>query len=289
MISTAKINIEEVINTELPASPAIAMRVAALTRDLNASTRAIADAIGSDPLLAARVISAANASSHALERRVSALPPAVSAHGNQMIYTLAVSSGVSESRWLEHQTPITGALHQHSLAVGMAARQVVRELGMNGDEEAFACGLLHDIGKLLMAGHDANLYAHCANYVDEQQLFEREREIYGFTHAQAGALVAKRWNFPDELCYAIYNHHHPGQAKNSLVIARVVDIDDNLANAHGYGLRLNPQPNLATTESALALRLTAEQLNRIWDAVEPELTREMIALASSNFNPQIYS
>ncbi|MBA3322552.1 MAG: hypothetical protein H0T45_14055 [Pyrinomonadaceae bacterium] len=83
------------------------------------------------------------------------------------------------------------------------------------------------------------------------------------------------------MCYAIYNHHHPGQAKNSLVTARVVDIADNLANMHGHGWRVNPQLNLATTESALALRLTSGQLNRIWDAVEPELTREMVALASS--------
>jgi HD-like signal output (HDOD) protein len=70
MIASAPVDLEALINIELPPLPGVAMRVASLTQDLDATTRKIADAIGCDPILAARVLYAANSPLYCFERRV---------------------------------------------------------------------------------------------------------------------------------------------------------------------------------------------------------------------------
>ncbi|MGH9943631.1 MAG: HDOD domain-containing protein [Pyrinomonadaceae bacterium] len=280
MIATAKFDIEKVVQTELPPLPGAAMRVASLTQDVNASTRAIADALGADPVLAARVLRAANSPMYSLERRVTALPMAVNALGNHTLNLLSVVSATADAlKDKKFQTALMKKLWIHSLAVGVAARALIRELKLNGGEEAFICGLLHDIGKLILNSCDAELYASCASCEDEQGMLDREREIFGYTHAQVGALVAKRWNFPDEISYAIYNHHHPGESKGSVVISRVIDVADSLAISHGFGLRGPADTIPAFTESGIALRLGTEQLDEVWAKIEPELN-EMLSVFS---------
>jgi putative nucleotidyltransferase with HDIG domain len=272
MLATAKIDIEALLKTDLPPLPGAAMRVAALTQDFNATTRSIAEAIGADPVLSARVLKAANSPLYALERRVTALPGAVQALGNETIHLLVVVSAASDvfsrKTW---RSPLGSAVWRHSLAVGLAARHVFEALGLSGKEEAFVCGLLHDIGRMVLAGHEGIPYAGVLDSAQEGSLLEREYEVYGYTHAQVGALCAKRWGLPDEVSYAIYHHHDPGQSQHSVVLARAVDVADALANAKGVGLRAVAAEALGAMESVIALRLAPEQLEAVWEKVGPEL------------------
>ena len=266
MLATAKIEINSLVEMEVPPLPGSAMRVAALAQDLNASARAIADAIGSDPVLAARILRAANSPLYALERRVTALPVAVNALGNNAIHLLvAVYTASDTFNKKKKQSPTERILWEHSLGVGLAARELSLTLGMRGSEEAFLCGLLHDIGKLLLLRYNADLYNEIGQRASEQQQFECEQETYGYTHAQVGALVARRWSLPEEIGYAINYHHQPSEAEQFMFMARVIDIADQLANRAGIGLRHQEGRDLSTAESVIALRLTEEQLTAVWE------------------------
>ena len=279
MLATAKIEIESLVEMELPPLPGSAMRVAALVEDMNSSARVIADAIGSDPVLAARVLRTANSPLYSLERRITALPMAVNALGNHAIHMLVIMSVASDSFNGGKRSPLGRALWEHSVAVGLAAREVSLALGMRGAEEAFLCGLLHDIGKLLLLRYDPELYAQVLESSAERGLLECEMEVYGYTHAQVGALVSRRWNLPEEISYAIYNHHQPSEAGQSLFMARVIDVADALANAAGIGMRQGKSLDQEAWESMMALRLTDEQLKSAWEKVEASY-REMISLFS---------
>jgi putative nucleotidyltransferase with HDIG domain len=271
MLST-KIDVEKLVNTELPPLPGSALRVAALVQDLDATTRSIADAVGLDPVLAARVLRAANSPLYMMERRVTSLTNAVNILGNNAIHMLviiSVAGGAFGSKG--EQSKFEHALWEHSIAVGLAAREVSHVLGMRGVEEAFLCGLLHDIGKLLLARYDPELYERVIACRGEQESLECEQELYGYTHSQIGALVAKRWNLPEEFSYAIYNHHQPSEAGNYMYMARVIDIANNLATAAGKGTRVVNPEEAGPFESAMALRLSDEQLTEIWRKTEENL------------------
>jgi putative nucleotidyltransferase with HDIG domain len=271
MTVVADINLNSIIKTELPPLPEFAMRVATLTRDFNASTRSIADAIGCDPILSARVLRAANSSLYCLERRVTALPMAVNALGNETIHSLVIASAAS-GVFNRKGRPgaVEKSLWQHSLAVGLAGRELMIILGLRGSEEAFLCGLFHDVGKLLLMRHNMQGYLQVISDTEEKGLLAGEQAVFGYTHTHVGAIVARGWDLPEEICYAVLYHHHPGEAEQNTLLARIVDVADALANKGGVGLRPK-DGDLVVSESVIALRLSEEQLQEVWDKTSTRL------------------
>jgi putative nucleotidyltransferase with HDIG domain len=262
MIASAQIDLESLIEVELPPLPGVAMRVAALTQDLDASTRKIADAIGCDPALATRVLRAANSPLFCFQRNITALPMAVSALGNETLYSLVFMSAAAEAFTKGSRSKFERDLWEHSVAVGVAAREIMLMLRLRGLEEGFLCGLLHDIGRLMFLRHDPEVYKGLLNTTDENELLSAESAMFGYNHAQVGALAAKRWHLPDEISHSIFHHHDPGQADTGILMARVVDIADQIAYQVGLGIKF-AERQLLETESAIALRLTEEHLQTI--------------------------
>jgi putative nucleotidyltransferase with HDIG domain len=267
MIASAPLDLESLIEVELPPLPGVALRVASLTQDLDASTRKIADAIGCDPILAARIIRAANSPIYYFQRTVTALPIAVSALGNETIHSLVFMSAAAETFSKGRRSPFETNLWEHSVAVGLAAREIMLMLRLRGLEEGFLCGLLHDLGKLLLLRHNPEVYSELLNASDESNLLSAEMSCFGYTHSQVGALAAKRWNLPDEISQPIYFHHDPGQAAHGLLMSRVVDVADLVAYRAGYGVQSDARA-VEDSESVIALNLTEEQLQQVVEKIQ---------------------
>ena len=265
MLTTVKIDIDSMVNSQLPALPATAMRVASLVQNINASTRAIANALGSDPALAAQILRTANSPLYSQQSRVTSLPVAVGVLGSEVIHLLVMITAASTAFAREIRTSEVGQkIWEHSLTVAQGARETSVELGLRGVEEAFICGLLHDIGKLMMLKYDPKLYSMIRNKEDGHEAAEFERANFGYTHSQIGALVANRWKLPEEISYVIAYHHQPSEAGKFMLMSRVIDVADMLANNHGFGL-IDRDQDLSLSESIIALGLTDEQLERIWE------------------------
>jgi putative nucleotidyltransferase with HDIG domain len=145
-------------------------------------------------------------------------------------------------------------------------------MGLRGTDQGFICGLLHDIGKLLLLRYDLDAYQQLVSNVEETDFLAAEVAMFGYTHAQVGALVAKRWNLPDAICSAIYHHHQPGQNAQSMAMARVIEVADELANKAGVGFRAAVEGDLAASESAIALQLSAPQLEAVWEKTQASLS-----------------
>jgi putative nucleotidyltransferase with HDIG domain len=269
MLNTNKIEVDLLARMELPALPGYALRIAALAQDTNTSTRQMVDAIGCDPVLAARVLRAANSPLYALERSVTSLPMAVNALGNHAIHMLVVVYAALDSFNAKgKRSELERELWEHSLTVGVAARELCVGLGMRGSEEAFLCGLLHDIGKLLLIRHDAEGYARVEQGAEALKMLACEEELFGCHHARVGALVARHWSLPHEICFVIQDHHRPGETDSFMFMAHVVNVADELTNAAGIGLRREATPDLAACDSVTALRLADEQLKTLWARTE---------------------
>lgn len=261
MIASAPIDLDKLIDVELPPLPGVAVRVAALTQDIDASTRKIADALGCDPVLATRVLRAANSPLYSFQRTITALPMAVSALGNETIHSLVFMSAAAEAFTRGRQSSFEMMLWEHSVAVAVASREIMLTLRLRGLEEGFLCGLLHDLGKLMFLRHDRS-YEDLLPYGDEHELLSGEMAMFGYSHAQVGALAAKRWNLPDEISHTIYYHHNPGQADRGGVMARVVDVADAIAYQAGFGIQQGERA-LMESESVIFLNLTEEQLEQL--------------------------
>jgi putative nucleotidyltransferase with HDIG domain len=265
-------DIESLVNMEIPPLSDTAMRVSTLVQDMNASPRAIAEAIGCDPALSAQILRAANSPLYAMERNITTLPAAVITLGNQTLYALAIISTTSDTFDAQiRQKPACRKLLEHLVSCGLIARELSRILGMRGTDEAFLCGLLHDIGKLVMFKRDEKLYSE-VEVPDEEESLRLEQSLFGFTHAQIGALIAKRWGLPEAICHAIYSHHQPSEASQHIFMARLVDVANQLAHAGEDGILQEEENPLTLTESGIALRLTASHLQAAWSGAEPKMS-----------------
>jgi len=237
--------------------PPLPDSVVRLLRALNAPETEPEDLEGllqSDPVLVGKMLAMVNSPFFGLNRSVTTVREAVMVLGFRGIRTLALAS--STCKFLSQDFSCYGygqrGLWQHSMAVATMCRHLARACGMgaNRAEELFVAGLLHDMGKMLLARYIEN--ANLEVGVDGSAT-DVERRAAGVTHDEAGALVAAKWNLSPELQDLIANHHdEDAPASEGLAVLRVADA---LAHQHGAGLRLEAR-RTAGPSSADIDRLT---------------------------------
>ena len=255
-----------VVKTQLSPMPASILKISGLLNDPNGSSRAVADALRLDPVLAARVLRLANSPAYALERSVADLRTAVVAVGNQAIEDILLMGLTREAFAPEIRNSETGrAIWMHALASGFAAREICAELSMRSTEESFSCGLLHDIGKLLLWRAEPGFYSSILDDTPHNKLYLAEREFFGFDHAQVGAIAVQSWNLPSSICGVVLYHHEPELAVEAVALTNIVNIADNLVyhklNDDGMDM------DFLTSHSVVSMAIRADQLETVWQRV----------------------
>ncbi len=260
-----KIDIEELVKTKVPMMQGSVARISSLLNDINVSSRKLTDAVGYDPILTARILRLANSPIYSLQKNVSTLRQAIDIVGMKSIYEILIIGLAADSFAREIRDSNEGKkIWEHSLAVALLSRELGQLLGLRGTEEVFICGLLHDIGKILLLRADFPGYAALLAEQNESIMLQAEITAYGYNHAQVGSLVASRWGLPDGVCHTILNHHNPSQSQQFAVIAHLICAADMISNLNGFGLRDLPCEFPEETESMIILNLTSEQMDIAW-------------------------
>ena len=279
-VGASKLDIETLVDTKLPPSPGGIMRLTTVLRDYNASTSRIAEAINFEPALVTRILRLANSPIYALEKNVATIQHAISAVGTVIIHDIVMMelTSVTFSKAI-YKSPDVKKIWKHSLAVGLLSRELSKILGIRGTEEAFICGLLHDIGKIILLTHDAESFCDLSEDLSESEMLRLEMLRFGYNHAEVGALVARRWGLPDEVCLSILHHHDPSQSGQPMMVTHIVDVADTISNIRGMGVRLEKESKLANSESVMKLGLTEEHMDDAWNNVQNNLDEVIMAFA----------
>ena len=179
-------------------------------------------------------------------------------------------SGVSDSfgrRILS--SPDGKEIWSHLLATAMTAAELCRVAQMRAADEAFSCGLLHDIGKLILLRADAPCYSEIlAKGERVGNLLEVEQRAFGFDHAELGAAAAVSWELPGAVSHMIRFHHEPKQATAGLALAHTLHTADTLVHLKEKDL---PMSGFLNSGSVETFGLTAIQFDTIWDTVSAKL------------------
>jgi len=267
-----KLDIATLIDTNLPPSPRNILRVSTLLRDINTPLRKITEAVTYEPLLFTRVLRLANSPVYAVERKITSISVAINTIGNKALQEI-VMVGLAAATFSGDigGSVIAGKIWEHSLAVAIIPRELSEMLKMQGTEEAFTCGLLHDLGKLILLNHDFQSFLKISAVTDEDEMLECERQQFGYDHSEIGALVARRWGLQDEVSNAIRYHHKPSQLPYPMQVSHVVEVADIIANINGYGLRAEDESKLMQSDSTAKLKFTEEELEKVWGKVEKNI------------------
>jgi len=219
---------------ELPALPQTAAAVLRSTDDPMCDASTVAQAIEQDPALAAKILQVSNSPYYGMRQFVGTLKLALVVVGVREVRNIVTGVAVFDALAAPGGAALMTGLWEHSMRVGGVARQLGTRLQAGVPGEAFLAGLLHDIGKLALARHDAPAYVGMAGAHGEA-LCNAERESFGFTHAEAGAALAEHWHFPLPLVDAIRYHHvadgAPLAAARDPALAAIVRIANLAARA----------------------------------------------------------
>lgn len=129
------------------------------------------------------------------------------------------------------------AFWQHCIACAVAARTLARRKRICPHEEAFVAGLLHDLGKVVLAMVIPAQYREVVRLAEEGGLLlcEAEQELLGLTHAAVGGWAAEKWRLPATLVSAVDGHHEPSPQGVAAGLVHCVSLANYVVNAHAFG------------------------------------------------------
>ncbi len=199
-------------DTDLVSLPDIVIRLQEAVRDPKSTADTFADIIGNDPALTARLLRLANSPLYGYGGRIDTVSRAVTLVGLEPLYHLALATcAISTFRNIPATLIDMDEFWVQSTYCGVVARLLAREAGVLHPERLFVAGLLHGIGSLL-------IYLKCPDEAREILLASQgkrslipllEKDVLGFTYADVGAEIARRWNMPPWLQAAIGGHLQP--------------------------------------------------------------------------------
>ena len=229
--------IDDVLSAvDVPQIPRVVAHLTQLLHQPDAGLREVGAAISQDPSLASHVLRIANSVYYGLEEPVLDIQRAAVILGmrtlNEIVWRAAVMSSFDH---LAGQQLVLETFWKHSILTGQLGQWLGTRCSTRldlGPSDLYTCGLLHDLGRLVLLSAHRGRYEEIlqiarANYLESAAL---EVEHFGFTHTQVGAVLAFTWHMPEPLQNAIEYHHGPERLLHTNVTAALVALSDHVAH-----------------------------------------------------------
>jgi HD-like signal output (HDOD) protein/ActR/RegA family two-component response regulator len=228
----------------LPTAPRIYTMVCQAFEDPRVTLDAVATHVEKDVALSANMLKLANSAFLGSGRPVSHVRQALTFMGLNPLRAIILSSKLATMR-----VPVPGfsidALQRHSLLCAHIAAAIVGDAAKE-KEEAFAAGLLHDVGQLVLASQLTQPYARALQLAARDGRLPRVHEaekLGGMTHAEIGAYLVGLWGLPYPIVEAVALHHDPKRATtrrfDSVAAVYVANV---LAEEHVSSTGHRPEP-----------------------------------------------
>lgn len=237
---------------ELPAIPDMASRILQLASDPGVNVKSVVEVVELDPSLAAQIVRYARSPFFGYRGKIDSIQDAIArVLGFDMAMNIALGIASGKSFTIPADGPLgLKEFWRHSVytatltqALGNAMPRKVRPRpGM-----AYLCGLLHNIGFLLL-GHlfkpeflmlnklvAANPDTPVADLEAQILGMGHARQMLGMGHAQIGTWLMQAWNMPAEVIVAVGEHHREDYKGEHAVFANLVLIAGRLLKRHGSG------------------------------------------------------
>lgn len=221
---------------KLPALPQVLLELMRVINDPKCGSGDIAEVIRLDMSLASHLLRLVNSAYYSFPFTIDTVDRAVTLIGTKEITTLAFSSSFLNMFKKEGALFDMEAFWKHSVSCSIAARSIAKRAQKGNPERYFIAGLLHDLGRLVLATYTPDLWQEISQQEEGQEVlpYTKEEDLIGFDHAQFGGALLAQWNFPNTLIRAVKYHHSP-QWSEEFDEAITVHVADIIVNALGIG------------------------------------------------------
>ncbi|MDR1617850.1 MAG: HDOD domain-containing protein [Treponema sp.] len=209
-LSTLSDTIVNDVNS-LPQFPENILLVQKLIGDPKSDMADIARQISMDPALTADLLKIVNSAQYMLSKKVDSISDAVKMVGIRGIKNLLYSYGTQKV--LGDDTADKKHLWEHSYKTAFYSYNLVKNFKKDNNllDDVYVGGILHDMGKIIFSNVHPELLTKIKEFCSEKNLPATTFEDLsaGMNHAEIGAMIAEKWNFPEGLVMAIRYHHDP--------------------------------------------------------------------------------
>lgn len=224
---------------DLPALPAIVARVNQMLDDPNTHIDLLCRVIETDQAIVFKMLRLVNSAFFGLRETVSTTNEAAIVLGFDAIRNIVVSlSAFTALNNLSRQNALEEfkleAFWRHSIGVAVLSKYLADKSGAGNPEKCFVAGLLHDMGKLILACFFTDDFRKVIAAARENSLLyqDAEKMILPLQHSELAYYVTRKWNIPAHLSHAIYAHHGVKIGAAGFEDSIIVNTADGIINSY---------------------------------------------------------
>ena len=219
---------------QIPTLPHILLHLMKACNADSVSLKELSRIIEKDPSLTGQILSLVNSAYYSKNNKINNIDGAVIFLGTNAIKNIAICSSVHEVFRKVKSRAGFNLKHfwWHSLRCAILAKSIAKKQRFHDPDEAFLFGMLHDIGKIILWVNFPDAYANLLEKrKDHPDLILAGETQLGANHAEIGAWLLKKWNFPHAISDAVLCHHHsPFSMLNAHPLAQCVYVANLLSN-----------------------------------------------------------
>lgn len=262
---------------DLPSVPATLARIIQITNSADSSADEVASVVMLDQSLATKVLRIANSAFYGRRMKCESISQAVISLGFTSIRNLAASASVVDALFPKQMFPGFSweQMWVHSVTCAVSSETIYSRMQgapRANAEATFIGGLLHDVGKLVLARalpeRFRQIVEACSAGVP---MHEAERQLLSVDHARVGGELAEEWGFSEKLRDAIAFHHSPQEAYQNEELVQAVCAGNMLAKCIGSSYVHGHEDGATLDDVAAAAELREEEMPGLVEEVRVRL------------------
>ncbi len=236
---------------QMPTLPTVAIKLIEVAGKENVNLREIINLIEVDQALTSRVLLVSNSAQFGFSSKITTVDQAVSLLGLNLVRTISLSILIFRLfQNLQNGKNLNLVdLWSHNASCAIAAELLSRRFGYPQPQEAFAAGLMHDVGKMIFYHWNPSVYDQTLELARKEhiRLLEAEEKCFGIGHTDLAFHLMTHWRFPESLTHAAWLHHQPlsqFERSNGKQLPLIVKCANSVCAMNRFGSGGSPLPDL---------------------------------------------
>jgi putative nucleotidyltransferase with HDIG domain len=224
----------------LPPVPVVMEELMRALHDEKIDLNQVGKIISKDPSMTLNVLKVANSALYRIPNKVETIEHAVRMLGMREITSLCIACGALNALRPSLRSPTIDltSFWRHSVAAGVFARLLSKELNIGLLSNIYLAGLMHDVGKIVLDrfAHDVYKAVVQLTYDENISVLEAEKRVIGESHDTVGAWLMEKWMLPGVYVEVAQYHHAVSEApESSRVMVALVSFANQLVRLRNFG------------------------------------------------------
>ena len=256
--------------------PTIVGRITAMIASGSVSAAEISEEISKDQVLTAKVLKLVISGFYGFRQPITTITHAMVLLGLDVVKTIVLTASVMDI--IDAMNQYMQGLWEHSVGTARVANAIAIRAGMPNPEEVALSGLLHDIGKVIIAQTFPAEHARIREVVGARNCLqiEAEQEVLGVAHPEIGMWLLKKWSLPAKMLYPIAYHSNFHPRRDFADRTAIVHVADIVCRAKGIGYPGDSRLPAVNPEAWAMLRMTVRDLEGVCSQIDEELREGLL-------------